>query len=163
MLNPTDINEIIEDTLKELGARDLSISMLIQLTFLLESGLEDLRNSEGNNVGLGQMNKKDMCYIIENYIIPRKQLGIDVNRISLLNVHKDSYDVLFKHLMTNIRFQICMTYLFYKSKWDCPPKDDVYDIIKYYFLFCEGRKNLPSKEYVERVKHFYEEVFFYKQ
>lgn len=155
MLDPKQISIIVHNTLVDIGVNEPAIERLIKGTFLAESGLSllfDHSNVYNKKRGLMLMDDSVAIELLEEELRFKPVQRDAISTACLINLDKTTIGARLNALDYNIAFMISMTYVFYSSKYDVIPPDDLHDIASYYFKYYRKTGNGNMDKFIETYK-----------
>lgn len=117
MIDPRNLDLIINDVLKHLGEKNKVYQALIKITFYEESICEKLVTKNDfdrvSHVGFMMLPVGELRSLITNELRHRPNVVEEINNIALVDVKHDSIDDIILNTITNISLQVIFTYYYY--------------------------------------------------
>lgn len=157
-MNRKDMRRVIKDTLESIDHfYDITKSdiNLIELTFLMESNMNDLyhTSSSADLRGFMMISKSQLEDIILNTIKPSKKAVDNILTVSLVDVTEDRLDDVFEAATYNIAFQVSILFYFYfKSLTNMP--NNVEDCVDAYYKKWKSKNIYSTADKHNAIKKF---------
>ena len=155
MINPTQISEIVKETLNEMGIHEPAIEKLIKGTFAFNSGLEYMYDIHSKRYGFMLLPEIQVRSTLHEYVKFKKPLRDKIYNTTGINVYVESMDILLDSLRSNVKFMVATLYAFYNSRNDDLMEDDLISVGSFYKKHYIGTEDIIVEEWIE----YYREVF----
>lgn len=157
-MNRKDMRRVIKDTLESIDHfYDITKSdiNLIELTFLMESGMKDLYHTSSSQDlrGFMMISKSQLEEIILTTIKPSKRSCENILAVSLVDVTEDRLDDMFEAATYNIAFQVAILFYFYFKRLDNMP-NNLEECVDAYYKKWKGRNIYNTSDKHNAVKSF---------
>jgi len=141
MINAKNLSYVVRKTLNDMGIHEPAIEKLIKGTFSIESNLEDLfddGNRYHHTYGLMMMRKAEVLETYNEILKFNKRLKKKVFDATAVDVDNITYATFAEILKSNIGFMVAICYVYYQSKYDSVPEDNIAEVAKYYTKYYVG-------------------------
>lgn len=155
-MNPQNISYIVNSTLKRFGVNEPSVERLIKGTFLMESQLTDMFDSDSRLYGFMMLSEKEVERIYNEYLTYNKRLANKLKKASCVDFSKIGLEDFKELLKFNVSFMVSVLYIYYTMEFQDIPEPDLHSIAKTYTKYY---LKTISPELEQEFVDYYREVF----